>query len=1539
MHPPGWLKNWTVLLFVATLIQLVVPVDAVSQGDGGKNAILEKPDRISVAYCADCVPFHFKDEQGKPAGMLIDFWRLWSQKTGIKVDFRVAPWDDSLALVGAGVADAHAGLFFSKERDKFLDYGAALRKSDTHVFLHKSLPPISRLEELSAYRIGVLAEDYVEGYLKKRLPKAVIVPYPDYASIMMALKDGTLRGFAADTPTGIYHLQRSGLVESFSFSKDLLLYQNDWYAAAQEGNAALIKIINMGMALISQSEKTKIGRRWTGITKEKKTDALLISMDRAYSPMTFLNAQGQPAGFLVDLWRLWSEKTGRQIRFRENNWAESVEAVRKGEADVHAGLFKNDERDKWLNFAPEVYRIGTGLYHRVGEKVPDEPAQFEGQRLGVITGSHQETMAQTRWSNLQLIKFATAQELIHALLKGKVLAILEEVPIMDVLLDQMGMRGEIVLKLDQLFVEAVHPAVLKERKEVMTFVEQGFSQITQKELEELEKRWIIDPNKRVYFKPTEAVKVQERELVSWRVIVAVVFVTLALLFSILILNRYLKTARAKGLSQDILQSSKIRGIGVSVVGLFLAMTIVLAWAAINHIDQRIRQDMETTLAIVLKTTQGSLHLWVEGNKQNLSQLLIEPQLLKVTENLLTLPRDKDVLVKSSAQESARKIFNTHLEASHLKAFYIISPDFVNIASDNDNNIDSINPIAEKNQDLLKRVFRGEMVFVPPIHSDILLGGESGGSRSVPTLFFVGPLRNELGEIIAAVSLPMDPARGLSRLARGGRLGATFETYIFNKQGYFLTQSRFKGQVEKLGLISAGQQEILSARVSDPGGNLLAGFKGDGPISSRPLTLMAENATKGQAGSNIEGYRDYRGVPVLGAWLWDDVLGVGLASELDREEALDSFYSVRNTIILVLGVIVIFSLILTALSAWIGEQANLTLKRARDDLEQRVEERTQELQQSEEKTLSIIENALDGIISIDESGIIQSSNPAAEKIFGYQASELIGKNISILMPEPYKSEHNGYLKKYLSTGVTKVLGFTRELEGLRMDGAIFPMDISVSEMYQGEQRFFNGMVRDITKRKEAENKINQAREIAESANQAKSIFISSMSHEIRTPMNAILGYSQILERDKELNDKQKNGVESIHRAGKHLLGIINDILDFSKIEAGNLELHPHDFDLGSLVEDLQVIFSEKCREKKLELRSEGVQEGQKIHVHAEATKLRQVLVNLIGNAVKFTESGSVSLRVMPLAGDQFYFEVKDTGQGIPPDKLKGIFDSFQQDEEGVKKGGAGLGLAISKKIVAAMGGELEVESESGKGSRFFFSINLPPAKEDVEEKDDRLTKVIGLVPGQSVKAVLMDDNRDNLNVLAETLKEVGVQTIEAESGIEGLKKIREAGPDIIFVDYQMPGMNGLEVTKIVQGEYGKEKIKIVMISASTFDHHREMYLKEGVHGFVGKPFIRAEILGVLARLLNVQFEYEEELLSAGVPAAKEIDFSATQLPPELHKSIKELVSMGLLADLEESLSQVESCGPGGPSLAAHLKKLVEQFDADGIVKVLEQVSSE
>ena len=222
-------------------------------------------DPISTAYCVDCVPFQFQDENGEPAGLIIDLWRLWSEKTGIEIDFRPGQWDETLRMVRDGQVEAHAGLFYNDERAQYLDYGSYLTNTETHFFIKKGLPAIEIVEDLAAFRVGVLAGDYVEGWLAERLPEGTVIGFESYDAIMAALRGGQLQVFAADSPTGIFHLQRSGLGFSYEYPEDRPLYQTDWLVAAKKGNTELIKIIDLGLALISDEERAEIEGRWIAV--------------------------------------------------------------------------------------------------------------------------------------------------------------------------------------------------------------------------------------------------------------------------------------------------------------------------------------------------------------------------------------------------------------------------------------------------------------------------------------------------------------------------------------------------------------------------------------------------------------------------------------------------------------------------------------------------------------------------------------------------------------------------------------------------------------------------------------------------------------------------------------------------------------------------------------------------------------------------------------------------------------------------------------------------------------------------------------------------------------------------------------------------------------------------------------------------------------------------------------------------------------------------------------------------------------------------
>lgn len=539
---------------------------------------------------------------------------------------------------------------------------------------------------------------------------------------------------------------------------------------------------------------------------------------------------------------------------------------------------------------------------------------------------------------------------------------------------------------------------------------------------------------------------------------------------------------------------------------------------------------------------------------------------------------------------------------------------------------------------------------------------------------------------------------------------------------------------------------------------------------------------------------------------------------------------------------------------------------------------QGLRDSDAQHRAIIETAVDGIIIIDLLGTVRVFNPACVKMFGYSAEDILGQNVKMLMPSPFYDEHDSYLQNYAETGERKIIGIGRQVTGRRKNGQTFPMELSVGETKVDNGRFFVGVIRDITEQKKAEEALrrskaelkhrlaeienlvveaSQAREDAITANRVKSEFLAAMSHEIRTPMNGVLGMIDALQYTK-LNEEQSRIAETVRDAGEDLMNILNNILDLSKIEAGHFEITEEVISLPQILTYVKALWSGRAANKKLEF--EVVQNSRDIGLlHTDGARLRQILSNLIGNALKFTEEGRVKLSAGGEVNEHgqvlLRFEVSDTGAGLSEEQKQKLFKPYSQVMQlsKQKSEGTGLGLSIVKELSELLGGTVGVESEKGVGSTFWFTIKARTAdgtQPSLLLKPEKTAEAACDLSG--LKLLVAEDSKMNQKVMETLLRNCQCEFQIVSNGQEALKAVQDQKFDVVLMDHHMPEMDGLAATRRIRALNGPlAQTPIIALTANAMTGDREKYISCGMNDYISKPVTLRKLVDTIVRTLSSQ----------------------------------------------------------------------------------------
>jgi PAS domain S-box-containing protein len=537
-----------------------------------------------------------------------------------------------------------------------------------------------------------------------------------------------------------------------------------------------------------------------------------------------------------------------------------------------------------------------------------------------------------------------------------------------------------------------------------------------------------------------------------------------------------------------------------------------------------------------------------------------------------------------------------------------------------------------------------------------------------------------------------------------------------------------------------------------------------------------------------------------------------------------------------------------------------------ELQRQTVERTEterELEAQKAFLNSLIENTPIGIAAIDTDDKIKMCNPAFEALFRYRKQDIVGTRLDqLLATSDVEHELDSNRKRVWESGTTvHVVTQRPRSDGTWVDVEAFCVPLSDHGKVTGALLLYQ----DITERKRAEEDLLRAKEDAETANRAKSEFLANMSHEIRTPMNGIIGMTE-LALDTKLTAEQRDYLRMVKTSADSLLKLINDILDFSKIEAGKLDLEMRDFAFKQNLSETLNTLAFRARQKKLKL-AWHVEPDVPERLKGDAGRLRQVLVNLLGNAIKFTESGEVAVDVEKERSDgdgvMLHFRVRDTGIGIPQDKQRMIFDAFTQADSSAtrKYGGTGLGLAITARLVELMGGKIWVVSAPGEGSTFHFSSRfefavagddrLPPQHRAKQVDDSKAGAKNGMRDSPSLKVLLAEDNAVNRKLATSLLEKRGFQVVVTENGRDALEALERHSIDLALMDVQMPVMDGLDAVRAIRKKEQKTgaHLPIIALTAHAMKGDRERCLSAGADEYVTKPIHVAELLEAMERIMK------------------------------------------------------------------------------------------
>jgi|GEM_PF-2725640 len=897
----------------------------------------------------------------------------------------------------------------------------------------------------------------------------------------------------------------------------------------------------------------------------------------------------------------------------------------------------------------------------------------------------------------------------------------------------------------------------------------------------------------------------------------------------------------------LISSNALNWVGIPIVLITVLLLISLIFIG-RVIERKEKENLRGMLNDNVEYADTLLDSWVENKVSTVELWSNQDGLRRHAAEVLKLKENGGDFAKYHHASTYGDSMDRQVLEHGLLGYFIIAPDGTSLASMRDNNIGTKNIVMLTLPDVFSRVLAGESIVTRPIITDVPIINTRGemSAKSI-TSFVMTPIRDDNGTIIAIFSNRISHNSSVASIFEFLHIGSTGESYIFDSRGRMLSESRFKEDLVALGMLGRDEESALNVFLRDPGTLITLETDSHLSLKNKPLTLMARRAIEGGAGSSIEGYRDYRGELVVGAWTWNEKLGVGIAVEIDEAEAFDSLRLTLTYLYSFSFVAIIVLLGAAVVTDWISKRHKKSIS---------------ELNKEQERTDVILNAAGEGVYGIDAKGFTTFTNPKVTELLGFQAQELIGEKMHDMLHHS-RADGSHYpveecpMSNMIVTG--KSITVANEVFWHKKGHSI-PVSYTGTPIVE-EGKVVGGVItfRDATSELEAIEQIEKSMEEARAANRAKSIFLSSMSHELRTPLNAVMGFGQLLLLDQEkFKKKHVDQINYIISSGEHLLSLINDVLELSKVDAGEMSISLERVSPADVIEESLSMVKSMAQDRHVSINNAWVNKDN-LMLKSDFLRAKQCVINLLSNAIKYNhEGGKVVIDTRIVEEGFLRIIITDTGIGIQKNKINDLWEPFNR--LGVETGdveGTGIGLCVTKDILALIGGKIGVESQVGIGSKFWLDLPLwsgdeIPVKPRVKKENINVTLEdvdFGLFADKFIYCV--EDNPSNETFLRNIFSEAtGVKLVVARTGEEAVAALAKLTPDAILLDLNLPGINGFDVMKSLKKMPHMKNIPIFAVTANIEPILKKKADDAGFNGFLLKPLQVNYLHGLLKKAMGL-----------------------------------------------------------------------------------------